>query len=70
MKILQGPADKELSEEFSLYFKTLQRVKPTASRSVSSETYYLCHGYMQSQHESAIQARKLAEQLELNEDNP
>lgn len=57
MKIILGPAEKELSQEVDLYFKTLQRVKPTASRNVSSETYYLCHGYMQSLNEIAVKSR-------------
>lgn len=42
MKIIQGPADKELSEYSGLLFKSIQRVKPAASRSESSETYFLC----------------------------
>ena len=42
MKIIQGPAEKELSEFANLNFKTLQKVKPSASRNESSETYYLC----------------------------
>lgn len=61
MKIIQGPAEKELGEEAGLLFKNVQRVKPTASRNTSSETYYLCHGFMQSQAEAAVEARRLAE---------
>jgi 23S rRNA U2552 (ribose-2'-O)-methylase RlmE/FtsJ len=42
MKIIQGPAEKELSELAGFHFKSMQRVKPSASRNESAETYYLC----------------------------
>jgi len=70
MKIIQGPAEKELSEFATHLFKSLQRVKPSASRNVSSETYYLCHGFMQSQTTEAVRFREIKDQLELHEDNP
>ena len=54
MKIIQGPAEKELSEFANFHFKSLQKVKPSASRNESSENYYLCRGFDQSQEPEAI----------------
>mmetsp|Transcript_17813 Transcript_17813/g.27566 ORF Transcript_17813/g.27566 Transcript_17813/m.27566 type:complete len:125 (-) Transcript_17813:1047-1421(-) len=45
MKIIKGPAEKELMEGLDMRFKHLQQVKPAASRSQSSETYMLCRGF-------------------------
>lgn len=45
MKIIRGPAEKELSQYAAERFKTLERVKPAASRQESAETYFLCRGY-------------------------
>ena len=42
MKTMQGPSEKELNEHTLMFFKKLQKVKPSASRNESSETYYLC----------------------------
>jgi 23S rRNA (uridine2552-2'-O)-methyltransferase len=51
MKIIQGPADKELTEYTQMWFKSVQKVKPSASRNDSSETYVLCQGFDQSEEE-------------------
>ena len=64
MKIIQGPAEKELSELAGFHFKQMQRVKPSASRNESAETYYLCQGYQQSQNEDALKIKKIREELE------
>lgn len=64
MKIIQGPAEKELSEFAGLYFNNMQKVKPSASRNESAETYYLCQGFEQSQDETALRAKRIREQLE------
>ena len=70
MKIIQGPAEKELSEYANLRFKKMQRVKPSASRNESAETYYLCQGYFQSQDPAAVRLRDINDKLELYKDNP
>ena len=59
MKIIQGPAEKELTEFTNLNFKKLQKVKPSASRNESAETYYLCQGFDQSTDSTAVRARKI-----------
>jgi hypothetical protein len=69
MKIIQGPAEKELSEFANLHFKSMQRVKPSASRNESAETYYLCQGFEQSQNEEVIRVKKIREQLDLAGDD-
>lgn len=70
MKIIQGPAEKELAKEAELYFKSMQRVKPTASRNVSAETYYLCYGFMQSTNKDAVEMKEMMNELDRNQDNP
>lgn len=70
MKIMQGPAEKELSEFATLRFKKLQKVKPSASRNESAETYYLCQGFEQSLDPRAVRARERVEEFELAKDDP
>lgn len=50
MKTIQGPEENKLMDELKIYFKKVQRVKPTASRSESREMYLMCHNYYMSDH--------------------
>ena len=59
MKVIAGPAEKELAEMAGVHFKGLQKVKPSASRNESSETYYLCQGYGQSEDPVAVRGRRI-----------
>jgi 23S rRNA (uridine2552-2'-O)-methyltransferase len=54
MKILQGPAEQGLYDDAKLLFESLQRVKPSASRSESKEIYFLGHGYEESKEPQAV----------------
>ena len=45
MKIIRGPSEKELSEFTLMKFKSIERVKPQASRQSSDETYFLARGF-------------------------
>lgn len=45
MKTLQGSDEKKMFDIFSLMFREFSRVKPSASRSRSSELYYLGKGF-------------------------
>lgn len=45
MKTLSGTMEKDAFKMFKTYFKDFLRVKPKASRSRSSEIYYLGRGY-------------------------
>jgi hypothetical protein len=70
MKIIQGPAEKELSEFATFRFQKLQKVKPTASRNESAETYYLCQGFEQSLDPRAVQERQRLEEFEAAKGDP
>ena len=70
MKILQGPGEQGLAEFVGLNFKTMQKVKPAASRNASAETYYFCQGYDQSMDPRAIKLRDFKQKLEHAEGNP
>lgn len=48
MKMLSGATEKDVFKMYKIYFRDLLRVKPKASRSRSTELYYLGKGYGQS----------------------
>ena len=52
----------------SVHFKALEKVKPSASRNASSETYYLCRGYEQSQNPDVIRYKRMADIVENSTD--
>ena len=70
MKIMRGPNEKELTENILMKFRELEKVKPSASRQASAETYYLCKGHEQSINPEARSERRYQEQLELYKDDP
>ena len=50
MKTIQGAEEQKLMDELNIYFRKVQRVKPSASRSESREMYFVCHQYYMSEH--------------------
>ena len=54
MKIIQGPAEKDLIEVLEYKFKNVQRLKPNASRAQSREMYLWNKGFQQSENEYFI----------------
>ncbi|EGR34025.1 ribosomal RNA methyltransferase, putative, partial [Ichthyophthirius multifiliis] len=48
MKGFYGSMEKQYYDMFKIFFKDFQRIKPKASRSRSSELYYLGKGFGQS----------------------
>lgn len=45
IKIIQGPETDEVVDEVTNLFNSVQKIKPSASRSESAETYLLLRGY-------------------------
>jgi len=64
MKTLSGTMEKDAYRMFKVYFKEFLRVKPRASRSRSSELYYLGKGYGLSKEYEMF--KKLEEKKEVN----
>jgi len=48
MKTFRGPFEGGNFEFCKFHFKSIIRIKPSASRSRSPELYYLCHGYKET----------------------
>ena len=67
MKIIMGPAEERLQKSILMQFESVQRVKPTASRSESKEIYLLCKNYAHSKDKFASKMQEFEKKLQMVE---
>ena len=63
VKVMKGPSLDEVIDAYLVQFEGVVKVKPSASRSESNETYLLATGYQQSQHQYSRKVKEIKREV-------